>query len=42
MKTINSHARNDRFSLLLHREAAEAVARDEALLGRALLIPRER
>ena len=35
MKTINSHARNDRFSLLLHREAAEALAHDEALLGRA-------
>ena len=35
MKTINSHARNDRFSLLLHREAAEAIAHDEALLGRA-------
>ena len=40
MRTINSHARNDRFSLLLHREAAEAVAHDEALLGRAEAILR--
>jgi len=40
MKTINSHARNDRFSLLLHREAAEAVVHDEALLGRAEAILR--
>ena len=35
MQVINSHSRNDRFSLLLHREAAQAVVRDEALLQRA-------
>ncbi|OZB52252.1 MAG: hypothetical protein B7X43_04260 [Thiomonas sp. 15-63-373] len=40
MRAINSHARNDRFSLLLHREAAGAVARDEALLVRAEAILR--
>lgn len=40
MRAINSHARNDRFSLLLHREAAGTVARDEALLGRAEAILR--
>lgn len=35
MRRMNSHARNDRFSLLLHREAARALQADASLLGRA-------
>ncbi len=32
---MNAHARNDRFSLLLHREAAQELVHDERLLERA-------
>lgn len=35
---MSAHVRNDRYSLLLHKEAARALAQDERLLDRARAI----